>query len=191
LKLKSDSDTNVEKTSIGAPATRNKYAALDLVNYHGSKHGGLVLQVHEDYLKVLNEQSKIDNVKVSDVDKCIPPPRRGGNIQGQDRKGNNLVHDSMVKVVEGPYKGLIAPIKHSFKNYLFLWHKDYVQQNGIFVENQRNVEILGAEFMKPSSEAAVANQNRLVKDKLIGEEVIICGGVFKGHRGRVCKLDDK
>ena len=80
LKLKSDSDTNVEKTSIGAPASRNKYAALDLVNYHGSKHGGLVLQVHEDYLKVLNEQSKIDNVKVSDIDKCIPPPRRGGNI---------------------------------------------------------------------------------------------------------------
>jgi transcription elongation factor len=30
-----------------------------------------------------------------------------------------------------------------------------------------------------------------VKDKLIGEEVIICGGVFKGHRGRVCKVDDK
>jgi hypothetical protein len=78
--LKSDSDTNIEKTSIGAPASRNKFAALDLVNYHGSKHGGLVLQVHEDYLKVLNEQSKIDNVKVSDVDKCIPPPRRGGNI---------------------------------------------------------------------------------------------------------------
>ena len=54
----------------------------------------------------------------------------------------------MVKCVNGSNKGKIGPIKHGYKNYLFLWHRDFALSNGIFVENCRNVTILGAEFMK-------------------------------------------
>ena len=51
--------------------------------------------------------------------------------------------------------------------------------------------ILGAEFMKGNQGKAVASQNRLVKDPLVGKMVVIVGGKFKGHRGRVTYADDK
>jgi len=75
----------------------NSYTANDLVSYNGSKNAGLVLQVHEDYLKVINEQGKIDLVKVIDLGKKLPPPKRGGTLGGRDMKGNALVHDAMIK----------------------------------------------------------------------------------------------
>jgi transcription elongation factor len=56
-------------------STRQIYSANDLVNYNGGKNSGLVLQVHEDYLKIINEQGKLTNVKVADIGKKIPAPR--------------------------------------------------------------------------------------------------------------------
>ena len=37
----------------------------------------------------------------------------------------------------------------------------------------------------------MASQNRLVKDPLQGKMVVVIGGKFKGHRGRVTQADDK
>lgn len=45
--------------------------------------------------------------------------------------------------------------------------------------------------MKESTGQAVANQNRLVRDNLVGKQVVINQGKFKGHRGRVTYADDK
>jgi len=45
--------------------------------------------------------------------------------------------------------------------------------------------------MKGETGKAIASQNRLVKDALVGKLVVIIGGTFKGHRGRVCHADDK
>ena len=83
-------------------------------------------------------------------------------------------------MINGPLKGTIGPIRHYDRNYLFLWNKEHVQSNGIFVESCRNVKILGAEFMKGDTGKAIASR------KL----VVIIGGIYKGHRGRVCLADD-
>jgi len=93
-------------------------------------------------------------------------------------------------VINGPFKGTIGPIRHYDRNYLFLWNKEHVQSNGIFVESCRNVKILGAEFMKGDTGKAIASQNKMVRDQLIGKLVVIIGGIYKGHRGRVCLADD-
>ena len=84
-------------------------------------------------------------------------------------------------------------IRHGHKHYIFLWNKEFVQSNGIFVVNSRNTEILGVEFLeKGQGEGlAVANQNRLLKDKLVGKFVFVTQGKFKGHRGRVTYADDR
>lgn len=39
--------------------------------------------------------------------------------------------------------------------------------------------------------AAVANQNRMVRDPLVGKFIVIKKGQFKGHRGRVTYADDR
>lgn len=54
----------------------------------------------------------------------------------------------MVKIIAGNYKGRKGVIKYIHKNILFLWDKEFYQSNGIFVENSRNVLILGEEHMK-------------------------------------------
>lgn len=150
-----------------------------------------MLQVQEDYLKLINEQGRLVNVKVADLGKKIPKPARKSTLNCRDSQGNTLSLSAMVKVVDGPNKGMIGPIKHGYKNYLFLWNKEFVQSNGIFVENCRHVYILGAQFMKGSTGQAIGSQNRFVRDKLVGKMVVIVSGQFKGHRGRVTYADDK
>ena len=51
--------------------------------------------------------------------------------------------------------------------------------------------MLGAEHVKGTSGAAIASQNRLYKDPLVGKIVVVVAGEYKGHRGRVCYADDK
>jgi hypothetical protein len=36
----------------------------------------------------------------------------------------------------------------------------------------------------------MASDNRRFKDEIIGKEVVIVGGEWKGYRGRVVKADD-
>ena len=193
LKLKSDTDQlGGHQASLGAAGGKlHGYKAGDLVLYNGSKNAGLVLQVHEDYLKMINEQSKIVNIKIVDLGKKVPLPPRNGTLNGRDKNNNTLAMDQVVKVTMGPQRGLNGTIRHGYKHYIFLWNKEFVQSNGIFVQNARNTEILGAEFMQVSKSEGVANQNRLVKDPLVGKLVVIINGKFKGHRGRVTYADDK
>lgn len=117
--------------------------------------------------------------------------RSGAVIQARDKVGNSLAIDQMVKVVSGQNKGTIGPIRHYDRNYLFLWNREFVQSNGIFVESCRNVEILGRDFVKGDPDKAIASQNKIVRDPLVGKVVIINGGIYKGHRGRVCYGNDK
>lgn len=102
------------------------YKAGDLVLYNGNKNAGLVLQVHEDYLKLINEQSKIVNVKIVDLGKKVPLPPRNGTLNGRDKNNNTLAMDQVVKITEGPQRGLNGTIRHGYKHYLFLWNKEFV-----------------------------------------------------------------
>ena len=176
----------------GQNRARHGFKAYDLVLYNGGKNAGLVLKVHEDQLTMINEQSQIVNIKIVELGKKVPLPPRNGTLNGRDKSNNTLAVDQVVKVVEGPHRGLIGTIKHGYKHYLFLWNKEFPQSNGIFVQNSRNTEILGAEFMKTDSKQkdGVASQNRLVRDQLVGQQVVIVKGKFKGHRGRVTFADD-
>ena len=63
----------------------------------------------------------------------------------------------MVKVREGTNRGISGPIRHGYRHYLFLFNKEFVQSNGIFVEDSKNVTILGAEFIQGNSDQAVVN----------------------------------
>ena len=60
------------------------FKAGDLVNYNNNKNAGYVLQVQEDYLKLINEQNKIVTIKFKDLGKKFDPPRRGGTLTGRD-----------------------------------------------------------------------------------------------------------
>ena len=61
-------------------SSRPTYQANDLINYNNNNNCGLVLQVHEDYLKIINEQNNVVNVKIADIGKKIVAPRPGMSV---------------------------------------------------------------------------------------------------------------
>ena len=98
----------------------------------------------------------------------------------------------MVKIVNGKFKGRKGVIKYIFKTIVFLWDRDFQQTNGLFVESTKNLVILGGEHIKGrEGSAALASMNKRIRDPLLGKEVLITGGPYKGYRGKVCRVDDK
>jgi transcription elongation factor len=68
----------------------------------------------------------------------------------RDATGNIIQIDDVVKCSgqQAIYKNKKGIVKNICKNCLFLWDpKDFAQTSGIFVENPRNVSILGTEFL--------------------------------------------
>ena len=59
-----------------------------------------------------------------------------------------------------------------------MWHKEFRQSNGIFVEQTANLKIQGAEFIKKTGKIA-SGANRRQVDPLVGKTVIIIGGEWK------------
>ncbi len=94
LKLKSETDTNlVAALNVKQNGVKSTYLANDLVNFNGEKGRGLVLQVHEDYLRIIDQQGKLVNIKTSEIGKKIPAMKPGQSINSRDKNGQNLAVD--------------------------------------------------------------------------------------------------
>jgi len=91
LKLGNGTDSNlVAALNIKQNGAKSIYMAGDLVNFNQGKRIGLVLQVHEDYLKIIDQQGKLVNVKTSDIGKKIPAMKPGSSINARDKDGHPL-----------------------------------------------------------------------------------------------------
>jgi transcription elongation factor len=94
LKLGNGSDSNlVAALNIKQSGAKSTYMASDLVNFNQGKRIGLVLQVHEDYLKIIDQQGKLVNVKTSEIGKKIPAMKPGSSINARDKEGHPLAVD--------------------------------------------------------------------------------------------------
>jgi transcription elongation factor len=82
-------------------------------------------------------------------------------------------------------------VKYIYKDILFLWDRDFHQTNGLFVEKTRNLAALGAEHMKVAEGAGGASMNKRTRDPLLHKDVLISSGYWKGHKGKVCQIDDR
>lgn len=187
LKLKSEIDQSLMAGFIDKKKAM-QYRANDLVMYN-SKNVGVVLQVQEDFLKVINDEGEIHNVKIVDINKKID---LGAKASAVDSHRNTLYPDNVIKITAGKNKGRKGVIKYIYKNTLFLWDKDLHQSNGLFVEHSRNVVILGDEHIRAAQgDGAVAAMNRRLRDPLQGKDVEIIKGEWKGYKGRVRQADDR
>lgn len=93
-----------------------------------------------------------------------------------DCKRSTISLDDVVKIVGGVFKGKRGTIRFINKQTVFLWNKDFHQTNGLFVEQTRNIEILGAEHLRKEGAGGVASMNRMRRDPLQGKEVLITAG---------------
>ena len=159
-----------------------------MISFNNNKSFGVVLQVYDDYLKVINNEGNIQNVKIQDINKKFQKDNRASCI---DSRQNTLHIDNVVKCVSGRYQARKGAIRFIVKSTLFLWDKEFYQTNGLFVESSRNVQILGDEHIKEGNAGAVGGVNKRFRDKLLLKDVVIMCGEWKGYRGRVVNIDDK
>jgi len=83
----------VAALNVKQNGVKSTYLANDLVNFNGEKGRGLVLQVHEDYLRIIDQQGKLVNIKTSEIGKKIPAMKPGQSINSRDKNGQNLAVD--------------------------------------------------------------------------------------------------
>jgi hypothetical protein len=72
-----------------------------MLAYSNNKHVGIVLQVHEDYVKMINEVGGIVNIKNADINKKF---ERDKKTAGLDQLSQTIAIDTVVKIVEGRNK---------------------------------------------------------------------------------------
>ena len=85
------------------------YRVGELILYNQGKIYGYILQVLDDFVKVINDQSCITKVRLSEIDKKIVFDRKAFT---RDAGGHILLIDDVVKVVDGYHKGKKGIIKN-------------------------------------------------------------------------------
>jgi transcription elongation factor len=101
-----------------------------------------------DMLRVVSDSGEIMRVRITEVDKKYAFDKKAFT---RDRVGNIISIDDVVRCnsENSIYRFKKGIVKNICKTCIFLWDpKDFAQSNGIFVENPRNVTILGNEFLK-------------------------------------------
>ena len=84
-------------------------------------------------------------------------------------------------------KGMIGSIRRISKNCLFLWNQDLMYENGpqgIFSINPKSCTLQGEDLLKNVPSHFVASHgNRIKKDKLMDQTVIILTNLKEAQRG--------
>lgn len=93
--------------------------------FNGNKTYGFIIQVLDDYLKVVNDQGMLMRINLTEVDKKIETNKK---VTARDMTGNVLSIDDVVKCSQmSNYRNKKGVIKNICKNCLFLSDpKDFV-----------------------------------------------------------------
>jgi len=161
----------------------------DLVHIKNSNIICYIIDSNKFILKVVTTRNEIKKISVREAEK-INVNKQITNIDG---KGNPIVPNNGVKIINGQYKGVKATIKYIYKKYVFLHNNNFVRTNGIFCEMNENVELLGSEMLIQNSDKIKVNYRIIPKDikKLIGKTLNVIKGIWKGYNGIVVAANDK
>lgn len=139
---------------------------------------------------MINDSGSTQKIKSTDINKKFDLREMRAKVSAIDSQRNAIYIDNVVKIVGGTYKGRRGVVKYIHRDVVFLWDRSFHQTSGIFVEKTRNVAALGGEHMKTGG-VAVASMNKRTREPLLNKDVLITGGPWKGHRGKVCQIDDR
>lgn len=78
--------------------------------------------MQDDYLKVINDEGAIENVKIGDINKKVESSSKTSAV---DSQRNTIYSENVVKIINGKYKSRKGTIKHIYKNTLFMWDKEF------------------------------------------------------------------
>ena len=161
----------------------------DLVRIKNENIICYIIESSKFTLKVVTSRNEIKKISVREVEKI----NLNKKITYLDGKGNPIAPDNTVKVISGQYKGSKGTIKCIHRKLVFLHNNSYVRTNGIFCENNENLELLGSELLIENSEKGKVNHRRVPNDikDLLGKTVHVIEGRWKGYNGILIDANDK
>ncbi|KRY37160.1 Transcription elongation factor SPT5 [Trichinella spiralis] len=160
---------------------------------------GVIVQMEREYLHVLNQNGKVVRMK----HQSLYGKKSSKYAVALDCEGNNIGVGDVLKVIDGPNKGLQGEVKHLYRSYLFMYSTTHHKDGGMFVCRARHVLTLASSPrgvlrspMHPSGGGAAPRgqmstpyyigRGRVCRDYgAIGKSVRIIKGPMKGYHGMV------
>ncbi|KRY61253.1 Transcription elongation factor SPT5 [Trichinella britovi] len=100
---------------------------------------GVIVQMEREYLHVLNQNGKVVRMK----HQSLYGKKSSKYAVALDCEGNNIGVGDVLKVIDGPNKGLQGEVKHLYRSYLFMYSTTHHKDGGMFVCRARHVLTLG------------------------------------------------
>ncbi|KAK9886433.1 hypothetical protein WA026_016713 [Henosepilachna vigintioctopunctata] len=115
-----------------------KFEWGDLVNLD-SETVGVIVRLERENFHVLNMHGKVVECRPGSLQKR----RLNRFTAALDSYRNNLHRKDMVKVIDGPHSGFSGEIKHLYRNFAFLYSREFLQNGGIFVCKTKHLHLAG------------------------------------------------
>lgn len=165
---------------------------------------GVITKVHMASFYVLTNTGSVQQVKLQEIQN-----KRNDKFSHTPDKNNEAINrDDKVVILAGPERGKKALVKHIFKRTLFVHSRDVLDNGGLFVIRGDQAALVGGRQMKqqaprspgagsrspgpvpqsPGRSSGAPAAQRLGgfrRDPIIGKDVKITGGPYKGYAG-VC-----
>lgn len=202
--LISDIQASTEKST--GLNTNGIYAIHDLIKID-NQTVGIIVKVDKDTFKVLDNNGILSDMSLQQMG----PKRNTRGSYTYDKYNNMLAQNDAIRVVDGPYAGRTAVVKHVFKKAIFAHAKDLLENNGIFVVNAKMCELRGARVkaLTPTNDRRGAGpgpqrggfggfpgggfgrgRGRSRNASMITKTVKITKGPYKGYLGIVVDATD-
>lgn len=102
---------------------------------------GIIVRLEKENLQILTQKGQVKPYKSQAVTKKSESNKKAVTL---DNHGNTIQVKDQVTVVEGPYKGKIAVVKHIYRSCVFLHSKSVLEHGGMFVCKARLVDVVGS-----------------------------------------------
>lgn len=102
---------------------------------------GVIVRLEKENLQILTQQGRVRPYKSQAVTKKSESTKKAVALD----KDNNPIHvKDQVTVIDGPFKGKSAVVKHIYRSYVFLHSKSVIEQGGMFVCKSRLMQVIGS-----------------------------------------------
>lgn len=102
---------------------------------------GVIVRLEKENLQILTQQGRVRPYKSQAVSKKSESNKKAVAL---DKDSNPIQVKDQVTVIDGPFKGKTAVVKHIYRTWAFLHSKAVLEYGGMFVSKARLLQVVGS-----------------------------------------------
>lgn len=102
---------------------------------------GVIVRLEKEKLQILTQSGKVVQLKSQAVTKKSESNKKAVSL---DKDNNPIQVKDQVTVIDGPFKGKSAVVKHIYRSWAFLHSKTVTENGGMFVCKSRLLQVVGS-----------------------------------------------